>query len=93
MNLLEVDGDFAKRVAVPTVSNIDELATVLQQSPLFNFGDVSQVIGRVQERTISDQFVMGIKAIQDCIFEARAGGTDCLERFIELLVSRADDMM
>ena len=91
MSLLEVDSDFAKTVAVPAVSNVDELASLLQESPLFNFGEVTQVIEKVRERTSSDQFFMGIKAIQDCIFEARAGEADSLEMFIELLIDRAKD--
>lgn len=92
--MLEIDGDFAKKVAVPAVSNVRELATILQESRTFNSGDINQVINMVQQRTGSDTIGVGIKAIQDLIFEAKAGGpnSDVLETFSDLLLEKIQEM-
>lgn len=92
--MLEIDGDFAKKVAVPAVSSVRELATILQESRVFNSGDINQVINMVQQRTGSSSIGVGIKTIQDCIFEAKAGGpnSDVLETFSELLLERIQEM-
>nr|AER26946.1 NsfA [Epichloe amarillans] len=94
LKMLEIDGDFAKKVAVPAVSNVRELATILQESRTFNSGDINQVINMVQQRTGSDTIGVGIKAIQDLIFEAKAGGpnSDVLETFSDLLLEKIQEM-
>lgn len=94
LKMLEIDGDFAKKVAVPAVSSVRELATILQESRVFNSGDINQVINMVQQRTGSSSIGVGIKTIQDCIFEAKAGGpnSDVLETFSELLLERIQEM-
>lgn len=92
--MLEIDTDFAKKVAVPAVSDVHELATILQESSIFNSGDINQVINTVQQRTGSDKIGIGIKAIQDCIFESKAAETEgsVLEAFSDLLLERIQEM-
>ncbi|KAH8683428.1 vesicle fusion factor [Ilyonectria robusta] len=93
LKMLEIDMDFAKKVAVPAVSNVRELAIVLQDSKVFNTADVGQAISIIQNRTGSDSVGVGIKTIQDCIFEARAGGNeDVLETFTDLLIEKIQEM-
>ena len=92
--MLEIDMDFAKKVAVPAVANVHELGTVLQEARVFNSGDINQVINMVQQRTGSDSIGIGIKTIQDCIFEAKAGDpeSNILETFSELLMEKIQEM-
>ncbi|KAH7002268.1 P-loop containing nucleoside triphosphate hydrolase protein [Ilyonectria destructans] len=93
LKMLEIDMDFAKKVAVPAVSNVRELATVLQDSKVFNTADVGQAINIIQDRTGSDSVGVGIKPILDCIYEARAGGNeDVLETFTDLLIEKIQEM-
>ncbi|KAM3475232.1 hypothetical protein MY8738_007502 [Beauveria namnaoensis] len=94
LKMLEVDQDFAKKVAVPAVSNLRELGNVLHESKSFNSGDISQVIGMVQERTREENVGVGIKTILDCIFEAKAGGpsSNVLETFVDLMVENMNDL-
>lgn len=93
LKMLEIDMDFAKKVAVPAVSNVRELATVLQESKVFNTADVGQAISIIQDRTGSDSVGVGIKPILDCIYEARAGGNeDVLETFTDLLIEKIQEM-
>lgn len=86
--MLEIDTDFAKRVAVPAVADAEELAAVLQESRVFNSNDIDQVVNLVRQRTGSDKVGIGIKTIQDLIFEAKAGesSSHVLETFSELLL-------
>ena len=85
--------DFAKKVAVPAVSNLQELGTVLQESRVFNSGDINQVINNIQQRTGSDSVGIGIKTILDCIFEAKAGPeSDVLETFSDLILANLQEM-
>ncbi|KAG8427626.1 transport between ER and Golgi ATPase protein [Metarhizium acridum] len=88
LKMLEIDTDFAKRVAVPAVADAEELATVLQESRVFNSNDIDQVVNLVRQRTGSDKVGIGIKTIQDLIFEAKAGesSSDVLATFSELLL-------
>lgn len=92
--MLEIDSDFAKKVAVPAISDLRELATVLEEMRVFNSGDINQLVNMVQERTGSDRVNIGIKAIQDYIFEAKAGGSgeEVLETFSDLLIDRIQEM-
>lgn len=92
--MLEIDSDFAKKVAVPAISDVHELATVLQEMKVFNSGDINQVVNHVQERTGSDRVGVGIKAVQDYIFEAKAGGSggEVVETFTDLLTDRIQEM-
>lgn len=93
LKMLEIDMDFAKKVAVPAVSNLQELGTVLQESRVFNSGDINQVINNIQQRTGSDSVGIGIKTILDCIFEAKAGPeSDVLETFSDLILENLQEM-
>ncbi|KAH7146048.1 P-loop containing nucleoside triphosphate hydrolase protein [Dactylonectria macrodidyma] len=92
LRLLEIDMDFAKRVPVPAVNSLQELAVVLQDSRMFNTADVGQAIRIIQGRTGSDQVGVGIKTILDCIFEARSGGNqEVLETFTDLLCEKIQE--
>lgn len=86
--------DFAKKVAVPAVSNLKELAAVLHESRVFNSGDIDEVVNIVEQRTESDSIGVGIKTILDCIFEAKAGesSSDVLETFSDLLLEKMQEM-
>ncbi|KAF7554500.1 hypothetical protein G7Z17_g2874 [Cylindrodendrum hubeiense] len=93
LKMLEIDMDFAKKVPVPAVANVRELASVLQESRVFNTADVGQAIQIIQDRTNSDSVGVGIKTVLDCIFEARAGGNqDVVETFTDLLVEKIQDI-
>lgn len=95
LKMLEIDMDFAKKVAVPAVSNLHELGVVLRESRVFNSGDINEAISLVQQEAGSDKIGIGIKTVLDCIFEARAGGgssTDVTRTFSELLVEKIREM-
>lgn len=83
--------DFAKKVAVPAVTNLQELGAVLNESHFFDSADINAALGSVHQRTGSDRVDVGIKTVLDCIFEARAGGTDVLETFADLLVEKIQE--
>lgn len=93
LKMLEVYQDFAKKVAVPAVSNLRELGNVLHESQSFNNADINQIIGMLQERTGGDNVGVGIKTILDCIFEskteAQTGGA--VETFVDLMVDNIND--
>ena len=92
--MLEVYTEFAKKVAVPAVSNLRELGMVLHESRSFNSSDVNQALSAIQQRTGSDSVGVGIKSVLDCIFEARAGGanSDIVETFSDLIVEKIQDL-
>ncbi|OAA46316.1 vesicle fusion factor NSFI [Metarhizium rileyi] len=94
LKMLEIDTDFAKKVAVPAIADLQELSVVLEKSGVFNSGDINQVINVVQQRTGSERIGIGIKTIQDLILEAKAGEseTQVLETFSELLLDNIQDM-
>lgn len=90
--MLEIDQDFAKKVAVPAVSNLQELSAVLQQSRVFNSNDVGQALSIIRDRTGSDSVGVGVKTVLDCIFEARAGDNpEALETFTELMAEKIQE--
>lgn len=86
--------DFAKKVAVPAVSNLRELGTVLHEARTFNSAHVNEALGIIQQRTGGQNVGVGIKTVLDCIFEARAGGPDSnvLETFTDLMVEKITEM-
>ncbi|KAI1117585.1 P-loop containing nucleoside triphosphate hydrolase protein [Nemania sp. NC0429] len=95
LKMLEIDMDFAKKVAVPPVSNLQELNTVLRGSRVFNPEDVDEATSLVQQEAGSNDIGVGIKTVLDCIFEARAGGgpsADVIRTFSELLVEKIREM-
>lgn len=94
LKMLEVDQDFAKKVAVPAVSNLRELAVVLHESRVLNSADVDQTINIIQERTGSESVVVGVKTVLDCVFEARAGSgtSNVVETLSDLLVEKIQEM-
>lgn len=86
--------DFAKKVAVPAVSNLRELSRVLDESRVFNSNDVDAAINEIHGLTGSDSVGVGIKTVLDCIFEAKAGGPDSnmVETFTELLAEKIHEL-
>lgn len=94
LKMLEVEQDFAKKVAVPAVSNLRELAVVLHESRVLNSEDVNQTISAIQERTGRDSVAVGVKSILDCIFEARAGGpnSNVVETLTDLIVEKMNEV-
>ncbi|KAL7822218.1 vesicle fusion factor [Trichoderma gracile] len=94
LKLLEVEQDFAKKVAVPAISNLRELAVVLHESRVLNSEDVNQTISAIQERTGRDSVAVGVKSILDCIFEARAGGpnSNVVETLTDLIVEKINEV-
>ncbi|EGR48754.1 vesicle fusion factor [Trichoderma reesei QM6a] len=94
LKMLEVEQDFAKKVAVPAVSNLRELAVVLHESRVLNSEDVNQTISAIQERTGRDSVAVGVKSILDCIFEARAGGpnSNVVETLTDLIVEKINEV-
>ncbi|KAL7903239.1 vesicle fusion factor [Trichoderma sp. TUCIM 5745] len=95
LKMLEVDQDFAKKVAVPAVSNLRELAVVLHESRVLNSADVNQTINLIQERTGSESVVVGVKTVLDCVFEARAGSgtSNVVETLSDLLVEKIQELL
>ncbi|UKZ63565.1 uncharacterized protein TrAtP1_004794 [Trichoderma atroviride] len=95
LKMLEVDQDFAKKVAVPAVSNLRELAVVLHESRVLNSADVNQAINLIQERTGSESVAVGVKTVLDCVFEARAGSgtSNVVETLSDLLVEKIQEMI
>ncbi|RFN45081.1 vesicle fusion factor nsfi, partial [Fusarium flagelliforme] len=92
LKMLEIDNDFAKKVAVPGVSNLRELGAVLQESPEFDY-DVNATINEIGQQTGSDSVGVGIKTILDCIFEAkRDPNGQVVEAFVELLVGKIQEL-
>lgn len=95
LKMLEIDMDFAKKVAVPPVSNLQELRVVLRESRVFNPEDIEEAVNLVQQGTGSDKVGVGIKTVLDCIFEARAGGepdSEIIRTFSELLVEKIQEL-
>ncbi|PTB66402.1 vesicle fusion factor [Trichoderma citrinoviride] len=94
LKLLEVEQDFAKKVAVPAISNLRELAIVLHESRVLNSEDVNQTIRAIQERTGTESVAVGVKSILDCIFEARAGGpnSNVVETLTDLIVEKINEV-
>lgn len=84
--MLEIDTDFAKKVAVPAVSNLRELGAVLSESRAFSNEDIGRSLSALESRTGNDHVGVGIKTILDCIFEAKAGGDDVADTFTELVL-------
>jgi vesicle-fusing ATPase len=92
LKMLEIDNDFAKKVAVPGVSNLRELAAVLQESPEFDY-DVNATVNEIGRQTGSDSVGVGIKTILDCIFEAkRDPNGQVVEAFVELVVGKIQEL-
>lgn len=94
LKMLEIDMDFAKKVAVPAVANLRELGTVIQQSGVYDDdSEIGQTLGAIQQRTGSENVGIGIKTVLDCVFEAKAGGREGVrETFAELMVESIQEM-
>jgi vesicle-fusing ATPase len=93
--MLEIDMDFAKKVAVPAVANMQELGRVLQQSRVFKPEDVNEAVNLVRRGAGSDSVGVGIKTVLDCIFEARAGGgssSEVSQTFSELMIEKIQEL-
>lgn len=71
--MLEIDGDFAKKVAVPSLSGLEEIRIVLQESGRLGQDDVQTVLRILHENT-QGRVNIAVKNVLDCIFEARADG-------------------
>jgi vesicle-fusing ATPase len=92
LKMLEIDMDFAKKVAVPAVANLQELSVVLQESRVFNSNDVGQALNIIRNRTNSESVGVGIKTVLDCIFEARAGDNpEALDTFADLITEKIQE--
>jgi vesicle-fusing ATPase len=92
--MLEIDNDFAKKVAVPGVSNLRELGTVLQEMENeFSSNDINSVINEIGQQTGSDNVGVGIKTVLDCVFEAKRDPEgQVTEAFTELLVGKINEL-
>ena len=86
--------DFAKKVAVPAVSTLRELGTVLQEVRAFqDSSQIGNTLQQIQQRTGSEQVGVGIKTVLDCVFEAKAGGREGVEEtFTELMIESIQEM-
>ncbi|CAH0041392.1 unnamed protein product [Clonostachys solani] len=73
LDMLEIDGDFAKKVAVPSLSGLEEIRIVLQESGRLGQDDVQTVLRILHENT-QGRVNIAVKNVLDCIFEARADG-------------------
>ncbi|KAI0116409.1 P-loop containing nucleoside triphosphate hydrolase protein [Nemania sp. FL0031] len=95
LKMLEIDMDFAKKVAVPAVTSLEELSMVLRESRVFNPEDINEAVNLVRQEAKSDKIGVGIKTVLDCIFEARAGGgpsSEIITTFSGLLVEKIQEM-
>lgn len=82
---------FRRQIPVPAVSDVRELASVLDQTGMFGGNDVQAVIGSIQNDTRSDKIGLGIKTILESIeeskVEASSQGTDMLESVANRIVT------
>jgi vesicle-fusing ATPase len=94
LRMLEIDNDFAKKVAVPGVSNLRELGTVLQEMEHeFSSNDINLAINEIGQQTGSDNVGVGIKTVLDCVFEAKRDPEGRVtEAFTELLVGKINEL-
>ena len=94
MKMLEVDNDFAKKVAVPAVSSLRELGTALEGSQSFSHNDITRICNIIQERMGSGEVGVGIKTIMSLVYEAKAGGqeSDIPETLAELIIEKIQQM-
>ncbi|KAL2214280.1 AAA-domain-containing protein [Sarocladium strictum] len=94
LKMLEIDMDFAKKVAVPAVSTLRELGTVLHEVSAFeDDSHIGSTLQQIQQQTGSEQVSVGIKTILDCVFEAKAGGREgVVETFTELIIESIQEM-
>lgn len=91
---LEIDLDFAKKVAIPAVTNLQELNSALSISKFVTSTDARSVVERVHQYTGSEQVGIGIKTVLDVVFEARTGrqgGPEVVETLTDLLVEKIQD--
>lgn len=80
--------DFARKVAVPAVTNLQELGAIFQKMS-FSGSEINSALGQIQQRTGSDRVDVGVRTIMECVFEARraaAGGADVVETLADLMV-------
>jgi vesicle-fusing ATPase len=91
LKMLEVEMDFAKKVAVPAVANLRELGTVLQEFNVFSSGEISEALSLVQQGIGSDNVGVGIKTVLDCMIEAREGRPD-VNTFADLMIQAVHDL-
>lgn len=92
VKMLGIDKRFAQKVAVPAVSNLQELGAVLHESGFLESSEINAALGHVQQRTGSDRVDVGIKTVLDCVFRARDGGSEVVETFAELLVDKIEEL-
>ncbi|CCF31963.1 ATPase [Colletotrichum higginsianum] len=82
---------FRRQIPVPAVSDVRELASVLDQTGMFGANDVQAVIGSIQNDTRSEKIGLGIKTILESIeeskVEASSQGTDMLESVANRIVT------
>ncbi|KYK55325.1 vesicle fusion factor NSFI [Drechmeria coniospora] len=92
--MLEIDMDFAKKVAVPAVSNLRELGMVIQESISIDQGIIHDIINMIQQRTGTETVGVGVKTVMDCIFEAKAGESEqeFSDTFVDLLLDNMQEM-
>lgn len=86
--------DFAKKVAVPAIANLRELGAVMHEARVYqDDADIGRTLQQIQQRTGSEQVGVGVKTVLDCIFEAKAGGSEgVMETFTELMVESVQEM-
>lgn len=85
LSQLEVDMDFEKKVAVPPVQTFGELGEIMTESKVFDPQDIRGTLHRLQEVTQQDTVGLGVKAVLDCIFEARTAAEDMPSVFVDLM--------
>ncbi|KAK0389960.1 hypothetical protein NLU13_3533 [Sarocladium strictum] len=94
LKMLEIDMDFAKKVAVPAIANLRELGAVMHEARVYeDDADIGRTLQQIQQRTGSEQVGVGVKTVLDCVFEAKAGGREgVMETFTELMVESVQEM-
>lgn len=92
--MLDVERDFDTTVAVPAVSNLDELRVVLHESRALDPGSVDQTINMIRDRTGTESVAVGVKAILSCIFKARnqGPGSSMVENLSDLLAEKINQI-
>ncbi|KAL7934849.1 P-loop containing nucleoside triphosphate hydrolase protein [Trichoderma chlorosporum] len=71
LRMLDVESNFDTTVAVPAVSNLSQLRSVLEHSITLDKDSIDQTVSLVQQRTGSESMSLGVKTIIRCISEAR----------------------
>ncbi|UKZ51470.1 hypothetical protein TrVGV298_005230 [Trichoderma virens] len=94
LKMLDVERRFDTTVAVPAVSNLDELRLVLNESGALDPSSADQTINMIRDRTRSESVAVGVKMILTLISKARNQGpsSSIVENLSDLLAEKINQI-